>query len=569
MRLKNNFFFTFREDSKDEDSRSGNLLVRAGYIKKTASGIYTYLPLGFKTVKNIERIVSEEMDREGALQLTMPSLLPMEVYESSGRKEVFGHNMFSLKDRYEREYALGPTHEEMFVEAAKDSIKSYKDMPINLYQIAPKYRDETRPRYGLIRVREFVMKDAYSFDRDLAGLDVAYIKMFNAYKRIFDRCGINYKIVTADTGAMGGLLSEEFQAITDIGEDILVLCDSCDYASNIEISAALPNNKKEMSNKSDVYELLSTPNVGTIKDFSKEYNFDYNHIAKTLICKANDKFYACIIKGDRELNLTKVAKLLNVTEVSLAETPDVEKITNAKVGFAGPINLNIPLIVDEEVMCMEDFVVGANKSDYHYINVSINDFNFTENSIKNVDIKHVNEGDICPKCGGKIYFKRGIEIGNTFKLGTKYSEKLGLYYSDQSNKQLPVVMGCYGIGIGRMLAALIEQTADEEGIKLPINIAPYKVSIIVININDTKQMSYAEKLYTELTNIGIDTIFDDRDERPGIKFKDMDLVGIPIRITIGKKIEENTVEFKLRSAKENTDIKVEEVINKIKANLLG
>jgi len=568
MKLKNNFFFTLREDSKDEDSLSGNLLVRAGYIKKTASGIYTYLPLGFRAVKNIERIVCEEMDAKGALQLTMPSLLPIDVYESSGRREIFGKNMFSLKDRYEREYALGPTHEEMFATIAKDSIKSYKDMPICLYQVATKYRDETRPRYGLIRVREFVMKDSYSFDKDLEGLDTAYSKMFNAYKRIFDRCHLNYKIVKADTGAMGGLLSEEFQAITDIGEDILVLCDSCDYASNIEVTPTLPANKSEISKKSSKYELFSTPNVGSIKEFTKEYGFDTDHIVKTLICKSDDNFYACIVKGDRELNLTKVAKLLKVSEVTLAESKDVEKITNAKVGFAGPINLDIPIIVDEEVFYMEDFVVGANKSDYHYKNVNINDFKFTDDSIKNADIKHVNEGDTCPTCGGKLHFKKGIEVGNTFKLGTKYSESLGLYYSDQSNNQIPVVMGCYGIGIGRVLAALVEQSSDEFGLNLPVNIAPYKVSIVVININDEKQMEYANDLYNKLHSFGIDVLLDDRDERPGIKFKDMDLIGIPLRITVGKKINENIVEYKLRSSNENIDVNCEEIINKIQTFLL-
>ena len=568
MKLKNNFFFTLREDSKDEDSLSGNLLVRAGYIKKTASGIYTYLPLGFRAVKNIERIVCEEMDAKGALKLTMPSLLPIDVYESSGRREIFGKNMFSLKDRYEREYALGPTHEEMFATIAKDSIKSYKDMPICLYQVATKYRDETRPRYGLIRVREFVMKDSYSFDKDLEGLDTAYSKMFNAYKRIFDRCHLNYKIVKADTGAMGGLLSEEFQAITDIGEDILVLCDSCDYASNIEVTPTLPANKSEISKKSSKYELFSTPNVGSIKEFTKEYGFDTDHIVKTLICKSDDNFYACIVKGDRELNLTKVAKLLKVSEVTLAESKDVEKITNAKVGFAGPINLDIPIIVDEEVFYMEDFVVGANKSDYHYKNVNINDFKFTDDSIKNADIKHVNEGDTCPTCGGKLHFKKGIEVGNTFKLGTKYSESLGLYYSDQSNNQIPVVMGCYGIGIGRVLAALVEQSSDEFGLNLPVNIAPYKVSIVVININDEKQMEYANDLYNKLHSFGIDVLLDDRDERPGIKFKDMDLIGIPLRITVGKKINENIVEYKLRSSNENIDVNCEEIINKIQTFLL-
>ena len=556
MKLKNNFFFTLREDVKDEESNSGNLLVRAGYVKKAASGIYTYLPLGFKTLKNIEKIICEEMDREGALQLVMPSLLPMEVYENSGRREVFGHNMFSLKDRYEREYTLGPTHEEMFTDVAKDSIKSYKDMPINLYQVANKYRDETRPRYGLIRVREFVMKDAYSFDRDLEGLDVAYSKMFNAYKRIFDRCGLEYKIVTADTGSMGGLLSEEFQAVTDIGEDILVLCDKCDYASNIEVSkcvSKIVGKNIELLEK----ELISTPDVKTIDELVNNYGFELNSMVKNMLVKYNDHIYLCMVKSDREVNLVKTAKILGVPELEFAEVSDIEKVTNAKVGFAGPIGINIPIIVDEEILLMKNFLVGANKTDYHYKNVNIRDFEYNYSG----DIKNICEGDSCPKCGGNIYFKKGIEVGNTFKIGTKYSESLNLKYLDEFNTMNPVVMGSYGIGLGRIIASVAEQSNDEYGLSMPISIAPYKVAIVIIDINDNNQVSYANKLYDELMSIGIDTILDDRDERPGIKFKDMDLIGIPIRVTVGRGLANGNVEYKLRTEKEVREIPIEEIKN--------
>jgi len=561
MKLKESYFFTIRENSKDEETISSNLLVRSGMIKKAGSGIYYFLPMGLKTIKKIENIVREEMNKAGAQELVMPSLLPEDVYIKSGRRENFGDDMFALKDRYNRNYVLGPTHEEMFVEVAKEAIKSYKDMPVNLYQIANKYRDEPRPRYGLIRVREFIMKDAYSFDRDLDGLDKSYKKMYEAYKNIFNRMNIDYKIVTASTGVMGGLLSEEFQAITEIGEDIVVLCDKCDFASNIEITECITN-KKEEQEELKKYELLHTPNVGTIDDLVNNYHISKEKMAKTLIYKIDNKFYACMVKSNREVNEYKLLKLLNAKEISLAEAIDVEKITNAKVGFAGPINLDIPIIIDHEVSNMKNFLVGANKTNYHYINVNLNDFEIH----KQADISNVLEGDSCPCCGGKLYFKKGIEIGNTFKLGTKYSESLGLTYLDEENKSHPVVMGCYGIGIGRILAAIIEQNHDDNGIILPMNIAPYQVSIVLINDKDEKQLLIANEIYENLINNGIEVILDNRNERPGVKFKDMDLIGIPIRITIGKKVQENQVELKLRNETESIDINIEdiyEVVSKI------
>jgi len=561
MKLKENFFVTIRENSKDEETISGNLLVRSGMVKKAGSGIYYFLPLGLRVIKKIENIVREEMNNANAAELVMPSLLPEDVYIKSGRRENFGNDMFSLKDRYGRNYVLGPTHEEMFVEVAKDHIKSYKDMPINLYQIANKYRDEPRPRYGLIRVREFIMKDAYSFDRDLDGLHISYMKMFDAYKKIFDRMGIDYKIVTASTGVMGGLLSEEFQAVTEIGEDILVLGDKCDLSSNIEITECV--DQKIVDDEQELeLELIHTPNVKTIDDLVNNYGIPTSKMAKTLIYKIDGKFYAVMVKSHREVNEYKLLKLLNAKEIELADYADVERITKAQVGFAGPVGIEIPVIIDNEVEGMKNFLVGANKTDYHYKNVNLKDFKV----YLQADIANVMEGDKCPCCGGNLYFKKGIEIGNTFKLGTKYSESLGLTYLDEENNSHPVVMGCYGIGIGRILAAIIEQNNDENGIILPMNIAPYQVSIVLINDKDEKQVEVANNLYQELTKKGIEVILDNRNERPGVKFKDMDLIGIPLRITVGKKIDENKVELKQRKEKESIDIEINnvyEIISKL------
>ena len=560
MKLKNSYFYTLRENAKDEDSTSGNLLVRSGMIKKVSSGIYMYLPLGLKVLDNIKKIIKEEMDKTGATELLMPSLIPEDIYDVCGRNQALGSSMFHLKDRYNKPYVLGPTHEELFTIAAKSMVRSYKDLPFTIYQDAPKYRDEARPRFGLIRVREFFMKDAYSFDKDEEGLSVSYQKMYDAYKNIFDRIGLNYAIVRADTGVMGGSLSEEFQAITDIGEDVLVLCDKCDYASNMEIATHKIENKEET--KKDL-ELVATPNAKTIDEVCNYLNLDVTKSVKALLMNINDELVAFFIRGDRELNETKVTKLLNCEEVLFASDELISK-SNAVPGYTGPINLNgAKIIIDEEVKSMTNFVVGANKEGYHYINANLSDFNYDLCA----DIVNVKENDICPNCGGKLYFKKGIEVGNTFKLGTKYSEKFGLTYLDENNKSNPVVMGCYGIGPGRILASLVEQNNDEKGIIFPLSVAPYKVCIAALNTTDETCMEIANKLYDELNNAGIDTLLDDRDERPGIKFNDLDLLGIPIRITLGKKLSENKVEFKLRKETESIDLDLNDVVNHIKEYL--
>ena len=558
MKLSNSFFYTIREDIKDEETISGKLLVKSGLIKKTSSGIYMFQPLGFKVLKKIEQIIRKEMNQSGAQELLMPCLLPEDIYESSGRRANFGHEMFSLKDRNNRNMVLGPTHEELFVEAAKMKIKSYKDMPFNLYQIGEKYRDEPRPRYGLIRVREFSMKDAYSFDIDDENCEKSYQIMKEAYKRIYDQLNIDYRIVQADTGAMGGKLSEEFQAITEIGEDILVLCDKCGYSSNIEVSECLEieESKEILLEK----KLIHTPNSKTIEEIADLLKEDKNKFVKTLIYNIDGEFYACLLPGNRELCENKVKKLLRAKEIKLAEFDDVKRITNAEVGFAGPIDLSIPIVVDRDVLKMKNFIVGANKTDYHYQNVNSTDFEYTYVG----DIKEVLENDPCPICNHPLSFKKGIEIGNIFKLGTKYSESLDLRYLDENNELKPVVMGCYGIGPGRIMASLVEQSHDEKGIIWPINVAPFQVGIVLIDSNDEIQEKIANELYEQMTKEGIEVLLDDRKLRPGVKFNDLDLIGIPIRIVIGKKVNEGLVEFKLRTETNSQDIKIENVIEKLK-----
>ena len=557
MKLKNNYFYTIREDIKDEEAISGKLLVRSGMIKKSSAGVYMYLPIGYKVLKNIESIIREELNKEGLLELSMPTLISREIYAQTGRTDSFGSSVFSLKDRFNRDYILGPTHEELFTIASLSCIKSYKDMPYSLYQFQTKFRDEPRPRYGLIRVREFVMKDAYSFDKDLDGLDKSYEKIFNAYKRIFDRIGINYKIVRADTGVMGGLLSEEFQALTEIGEDTLVLCDKCDFASNIEVTKHIVN---ENSNKEEKnIELIETKSKETIEDVCNFLNIDIRDSVKALLMNVDGSLVIFFVRGDRELNEVKALKALNAKEISFAND-ELIATSNAVPGYTGPVDLNAKVVIDEEVLKMKNFCCGANKEGYHYINANVKDINYDIVA----DIVNVKEGDICPNCGGKLYFKKGIEIGNTFKLGTKYSEALGLNYSDEFNKLKPVVMGSYGIGIGRCMAAVVEQHNDDKGIIWPDAIAPFKTSIVIVNTKDEIQNTVANDLYDELMKNNVDTILDDRNERLGVKLNDMDLIGVPYRIVVGKRASEGIVELKRRDNDEILEINVSKILEYIK-----
>ena len=563
MKLKNSFFYTLRENVKNEDSNSGNLLVRGGFIKKTSAGVYMLLPLGLKVENKIIEIIRKEMNDIGCQEVRMPSLIAEEYYVQSNRRDTFGSSMFSLKDRFNKPFVLGPTHEELFTLAGSMNVQSYKDLPFNLYQFQTKFRDEPRPRFGLIRVREFIMKDAYSFDTNLDGLDISYQKMFNAYKNSFDKMGLVYKIVKADTGSMGGLLSEEFQAISDIGEDTLVLCDSCNYASNLEVANCF-NDQASTLEAILTKELVYTPNCKTIDEVAEFLKIPSFKLAKTLIYKVDDKYVACMVMGHRDVNETKVKKLLNANEIELADPAIVEQYTNAPVGFAGPIDLDLDIIIDNELANYHNITVGANKKDHHYINVNLSDFKYT---IKD-DIRNICENDVCPKCKkGHIYFNKGIEIGNTFKLGTKYSEALNLVYNDENNTLKPVVMGSYGIGTARCMAAIVEQNNDDKGINWPINVAPFQVAIVIINDKDTDQCTIANKLYDELLSHNIDVLLDDRAERPGVKFKDMELIGIPYRITVGKGIINNEVEFKARNDTSSTNISID-TVSRFITNLL-
>ena len=562
MKLSKSYFYTLRENVKDEDSTSGNLLVREGMIKKSSSGIYMIMPMGKRVLKKIEEIVREEMDAAGAQELLMPAMIPEEIYEKSGRREAFGSNMFALKDRYQKNYVLGPTHEELFTMAAMMKGSSYKDFPYNLYQIQTKFRDETRPRYGLIRVREFIMKDAYSFDIDEAGLQESYMKMFQAYKNIMDRCNLNYKIVKADTGAMGGSLSEEFQAITEIGEDVVVTCEGCDFSSNLEITEVIDTGRPSDEEALDM-EIVETPDAKTIEDVAAFFQKSVNDFVKTLIYSVDGKTMAFLLKGDRELNETKVLKLLQANEMELASFDEVERVTHARVGFAGPVGLECPIIMDREVANMKNFIVGANKTDHHIKNVNLKDF-----TVETVaDIAQVHEGDICPKCGKPLKFCKGIEVGNTFKLGTKYAKALGLEYQDVNNKLHPVEMGCYGFGLERCMAAIVEQHNDASGIIWPTSVAPFEVAVVVVSSKDDEQMRIGNELYEALKKEGIDVLLDDRKERPGVKFKDMELIGIPYRITVGRGIKDGNVEFRARTADESSDVSLHEIVDMVKKEL--
>lgn len=558
MKLSNSFFYTLRENAKDEESTSGNLLVRAGMIKKTSNGIYMIMPMGKLVMNKIEDIVREEMNATGAQELLMPHLIMEEVYEKSGRRENFGSNMFALKDRYQKNYVLGPTHEELFTVAASMDGSSYKDFPYNLYQIQTKFRDETRPRYGLIRVREFIMKDAYSFDTDLDGLHESYMKMFNAYKRIFDRMDLNYKIVNADMGVMGGLLSEEFQAVCEIGEDVVVQCDSCDFSSNLEVASIICNDEMSTEDYKEIEEVY-TPNAKTIDEVAAFMNSTADHFVKTLLYKVNGEFVAFLLKGNRELNEAKALKLLGASEMEMASFDEVEMLTHALVGFAGPVGLeNVKIVMDQEVTRMRNFMCGANKTDTHLKNVNLKDFHADLTG----DIGIITENDVCPVCGKKLSFTKGIEIGNTFKLGDKYSKAMGLNYLDSNNQLKPVQMGCYGIGLGRCLAACVEQHNDENGIIWPESIAPFTLGIVLVSLKDETQVKLANELYETLKARNVDVLLDDRNERVGVKFKDMELIGLPYRVTVGKRASEGIVEFTSRATGVKEELTIDELLKK-------
>ena len=560
MRLSKALISTLREVPAEAEIQSHKLMLRAGMMRKMASGVYNYMPMGLKVLKNIETIVREEMNNAGAQEFLASALLPSELWKESGRWEAMGPEMFRLKDRNEREFCLGPTHEEVFTDLARNEIKSYKQLPLSLYQIQTKYRDERRPRFGVMRSREFVMKDAYSFDKDNEGLDLSYNKMYEAYHKIFKRCGLDANCVEADSGAMGGSGSAEFMIKSEIGEDEVAFCTSCDYAANMEKAPSTP----EISEKEELKQLnkVETPNVRTIEELVDFFNTTAKKFAKTLIFKADGKIVAVMVRGDREVNETKVVNAIGgAIDFEMADAETVFKATSAQVGFAGPIGIKVDcLLIDNEVANMNNIIVGANDTGYHYENANFGrDFQGILG-----DFRKVIEGDKCPKCGQPLTIARGIEVGHIFKLGTKYSKSMGANFVDENGESKPLIMGCYGIGINRTMAAVIEQNNDDNGIIWPLSVAPYKVIVVPVAIKDEQQMKIANELYDNLRNLGIDVLIDDRDERAGVKFKDADLIGIPMRITVGKKISEGVIEFKLRNEADVELISIESVIYRIK-----
>lgn len=567
MRMSKLFLSTLREVPAEAETISHQLMLRGGIIRKLAAGVYSYLPLGYRVLRKVENIVREEMDKAGAQELLMSALLPAESYQASGRWDVFGANMFRLKDRNSRDFCLGPTHEEIFTDTVKSCLKSYRQLPVTLYQIQNKYRDESRPRFGIIRSREFVMKDAYSFDRTWEGLDESYDKMYHAYCKIFDRLGLDYIVVDADTGAMGGSGSQEFMVKSEVGEDTICYCPACQYAANVEKAECIAD--KLPKEAALPREKIHTPDVKTIEELVTFLNTDSTKFVKTLIYAGGGKTVAVMVRGDREVNEVKLANHLGVNcdDLELAPADVVCEVTGAKVGFAGPIGLKIPVVMDREVAHMSNFIVGANETDYHFINVNTEDF---EADV--ADVRTIVPGDPCPKCGKPIVTTQGIEVGHIFKLGTKYTDALDCTYLDENGVPQTIIMGCYGIGVSRTIAAAIEQFSDENGIVWPLAIAPYQAIVVPVNVKDETQAKLAEELYQKLSDSGIEVLIDDRQERAGVKFKDADLIGIPVRITVGKKAADGICEFKLRSGGEAEDVSADEAVSKtiayIKENLL-
>ena len=560
MKMSNMLVGTLREVPAEAEIESHKLMLRAGLMRKMAAGIYNYMPLGLKVIENVKNIVREEMNNAGAQEFLASALIPAELWQESGRWDAYGAEMFRLKDRHNRDFCLGPTHEEVFTDIVRNEIKSYKQLPLNLYQIQTKYRDERRPRFGVMRSREFIMKDGYSFDKDQEGLDLAYEKMRKAYVNIFNRCGLDAKAVAADSGAIGGSGSAEFMVKSEVGEDDVVFCTACDYAANIEKAPSTP----EHGEKEELMEVekVETPVVKSIEDLAKFFECSPKKIAKTLIFQADDKVVAVVLRGDREANEVKIANAIGeVIELEMASEEAVKEATGAAVGFAGPMGIKVDmLLVDQEVANMYNFIIGANETDMHLKNVNYGrDFEGVVGDFRNVTI-----GEKCPECGKEITISRGTEVGHIFKLGTKYSESMGATFIDEDGKAKPFIMGCYGIGVTRTVASIIEQHNDENGIIWPLEVAPYHVSVIPANVKNEEQATKAEEIYNELRKMGVEALLDDRKERAGVKFKDSELMGIPMRITVGKMIGEGQVEFKLRNGGEVETLSIEEVYNRVR-----
>ena len=569
MKMSNLFVQTLREFPSDAEVQSHKLLVRAGYIRKLANGVYNYLPLMWRVLRKVENIVREEMDNAGAQELLMPFVQPKELWEESGRWEVYGKELMRLKDRHNREMCLGPTHEEVITSIAREGIRSYKQLPVNLYQIQSKFRDEIRPRFGLLRGREFIMKDAYSFDVDEKGLDKSYQIMADAYKRIFERCGLETKKVQSDSGAIGGSVSHEFMVLCDnennAGENDVFYCDKCGYSANSNHAVSVLPEAKVVGDF-DKAEIIDTPNTKTIEELAEFLKIVPTIILKTLVYIADGKPVMALIRGDRQVEETKLMNAVGANDIRIASSAEIEEIMqlngkNACAGFISPIGIkDVRVIADLTTKEMKNFVVGCNETDKHF--VGANWVDVLENP-EFVDICLVEKDDICTVCGDKLKVTRGIEVGNIFKLGTKYSASMNATFTAEDGSEKPFIMGCYGIGISRTAAAAVERHHDDWGIMLPLAIAPYHVVVVPVNAQDELQMTTAQKIYDELRAKGVEVVLDDRDERAGVKFKDADLIGFPMRITVGKSIQEGKVEFKLRTEKDLTLMTADDSVAKV------
>ena len=556
---------TLREVPSDADVVSQQLMLRAGFMRKTANGLYSFLPLGWRSIKKIEAIVREEMDRASAQEIMMPILQPAEIWKESGRWNAYGAEMMRINDRHDNEFCLGPTHEEMITTLVKNEINSYRQLPVNLYQIQSKFRDERRPRYGLMRSREFIMKDAYSFDVDEAGLEESYKSMYDAYTRIFNRCGLTFRPVEADSGAIGGSGTHEFMAIAEAGEADIVYCTKCDYAANIEIGK--PGIMKQEEEALQELSVVDTPNASTIEAVADMLNLPLHKTIKAVVFSIDGKVVLAIVRGDHEVNEVAVQHaVLGSVEPEMATPEELVKV-GLTAGFISPVGLQqteeFAIVVDESVMETYNVCGGANKKDAHYVNINPKrDFNVEDIIV--APIRLITKDDVCPKCGGSLEHAKGIEVGQVFKLGTKYSEALQATFLDQNGRPNPMIMGCYGIGVSRTLAAAIEQYHDENGIIWPRSIAPFEAVIVPINAKDEALMSTSQTIYTALQEAGVDVLLDDRKDRAGVKFKDADLIGYPLRITVSKNtLENNEVEIQIRKTGEALPCAIDSVATKV------
>lgn len=558
MRYSQMLIPTLREDPSEAEIVSHRLMLRAGMIRKLAAGIYSFLPLAQRVMRKTEGIIREEMDRAGALEVTLPFVQPAELWQKTGRWDIYGKELLRIKDRHNREFCLGPTHEEVITELVKNEVTSYRQLPLTLYQIHLKFRDEIRPRFGIMRAREFLMKDAYSFDADDAGAAASYEKMHRAYCAIFERCGLTFRAVEADTGPIGGSSSHEFMVLAETGEDSIFSCNSCGYAASRD-KAEIGRRTGEAGEmpRAESPARVATPGQRTVEEVTRFLKVKPEQLIKTLIFQQGDRVIAALIRGDHEINEVKLANVLGAEAVTLADEQAIEKATRAPKGFAGPVGLSLELLADHDVRPDRPYVTGGNEADVHLINV-IPGRDFTVGRF--ADLRFALEGDPCPRCsGGSLVMSRGIEVGHIFRLGTKYSTSLGASFLDAGGRPRPMVMGCYGIGVGRTVAAAIEQNHDEYGIIFPPGIAPFQVIISAVKPADPQVRETSERIYGALLGAGIDTLLDDRDERPGIKFKDADLIGIPLRVTVGTKAKEGMVEVRLRKSRETVEVRETEL----------